>query len=90
MGEVGEKGEKGERSERGERGQEGKDVRIGGREGREFSILTTWWMKLFLSLVGLERRLRNLLPVGRRLKRQLEGWVGSPTMLSALRVRRVS
>ncbi|KAJ4932957.1 hypothetical protein JOQ06_029795, partial [Pogonophryne albipinna] len=58
-----------------------------GREGREFSILTARWRKLFPSLTVPE--LRNLLPEGRRLKRLLEGWVESPTMLSALRVRRV-
>ena len=73
----------GERCQRGGEGERG-------REGREFSILTAWWKKLFLSLVELERRLQNLLPEGRRLKRLLEGWVESPTILSALRVRRVS
>ena len=57
---------------------------VGEREGTEFSLLTAWWTKLFFSLVVLDLRLRN-----RRVKRQVEGWVGSPTMLSALRVRRV-
>ena len=59
------------------------------REGREFSILTAWWRKLLHCLEVRELRLRNLLPEGRRLKRLFEGWVESPTMLSALRVRRV-
>lgn len=60
-----------------------------GAEGREFSILTAWWKKLSFGLAELAQRLRNLLPEGRRLKRQSEGWVGSNTMLNALWVRRV-
>ena len=72
----------------GERCQRG-GGREGGREGREFSILTAWWRKLFLSLTVPQLRLRNFLPEGRRLKRLLEGWVESPAMLSVLRVRRV-
>ncbi len=34
-------------------------------------------------------RLRSLLPDGSRLKKLCVGWVGSPAMLRALRVRRV-
>ena len=40
-----------------------------GREGREFSFLTAWWMKLFVSLVVRVWRLLYLLPEGRRLNR---------------------
>src|SRR4029434_10205664 len=35
----------------------------GGSEGREFSFLTAWCMKLFLSLVVRQQRLLYLLPV---------------------------
>ena len=42
--------------------------------------------KLLTSLVEPARRLRYRLPDGRRLKRLYEGWLGSPTMLVALRV----
>ena len=41
----------------------------GGSEGREFSFLTAWCIKLFLSLVVRQRRLLYLLPEGRRLNR---------------------
>ncbi len=57
--------------------------------GREFSFLTAWWMKLFFSLLVLAWRLRSLLPDGSRLKKLCVGWVGSPAMQRALRVRRV-
>jgi len=60
-----------------------------GREGREFSLLTAWWEETCFSRVVLDLRLRSILPEGRRVKRQVEGWVGSPAMLSALRARRV-
>ena len=61
-----------------------------GRAGREFSILTAWWIKLSFSLLVLARRLLSLLPDGSRLKRLLDGWVGSPAMQRALRVRYMS
>ncbi len=61
----------------------------GGKDGREFSFLTAWWMKLSFSLLVLAWRLRSLLPDGSRLKKLCVGWVVSPAMLRALRVRRV-
>ncbi len=61
----------------------------GGKDGREFSFLTAWWMKLSFSLLVLAWRLRSLLPDGSRLNKLCVGWVGSPAMLRALRVRRV-
>ncbi len=61
----------------------------GGKDGREFSFLTAWWMKLSFSLLVLAWRLLSLLPDGSRLKKLCVGWVGSPAMLRALRVRRV-
>ncbi len=61
----------------------------GGKDGREFSFLTAWWMKLSFSLFVLAWRLLSLLPDGSRLKKLCVGWVGSPAMLRALRVRRV-
>ncbi len=60
-----------------------------GKDGREFSFLTAWWMKLSFSLLVLAWRLRSLLPDGSRLKKLCVGWVGSPAMQRALRVRRV-
>ena len=45
----------------------------GGSEGREFSVLTAWCMKLFLSLAVQQRRLLYLLPEGRRLNSLCEG-----------------
>ncbi len=60
-----------------------------GKDGREFSFLTAWWMKLTFSLLVLAWRLRSLLPDGSRLKKLCVGWVGSPAMQRALRVRRV-
>ncbi len=59
----------------------------GGKDGREFSFLTAWWMKLSFSLLVLAWRLLSLLPDGSRLKKLCVGWVGSPAMLRALRVR---
>ncbi len=61
----------------------------GGKDGREFSFLTAWWMKLSFSLFVLAWRLLSLLPDGSRLKKLCVGWVGSPAILRALRVRRV-
>ncbi len=61
----------------------------GGKDGREFSFLTSWWMKLSFSLFVLAWRLLSLLPDGSRLKKLCVGWVGLPAMLRALRVRRV-
>ncbi len=61
----------------------------GGKDGWEFSFLTAWWMKLSFSLLVLAWRLLSLLPDGSRLKKLCVGWVGSPAMLRALRVRRV-
>ncbi len=61
----------------------------GGKDGREFSFLTAWWMKLSFSLLVLAWRLLSLLPDGSRLKKLCVGWVGSPAMLRDLRVRRV-
>ncbi len=61
----------------------------GGKDGREFSFLTSWWMKLVFQSVCLAWRLLSLLPDGSRLKKLCVGWVGSPAMLRALRVRRV-
>ncbi len=43
----------------------------GGKDGREFSFLTAWWMKLSFSLLVLAWRLRSLLPDGSRLKKRL-------------------
>ncbi len=60
-----------------------------GAGGREFSCLTAWWMKLSFSLLVLAWRLRSLLPDGSRLKKLCVGWVVSPAMQRALRVRRV-
>ncbi len=56
----------------------------GGKDGREFSFLTAWWMKLSFSLLVLAWRLLSLLPDGSRLKKLCVGWVGSPAMLRAL------
>ncbi len=58
----------------------------GGKDGREFSFLTAWWMKLSFSLLVLAWRLRSLLPDGSRLKKLCVGWVGSPAMQRALDV----
>ncbi len=52
----------------------------GGKDGREFSFLTAWWMKLSFSLLVLAWRLRSLLPDGSRLKKLCVGWVVSPAM----------
>ncbi len=60
-----------------------------GGQGQEFSFLTAWWMKLSFSLLVLAWRIRSLLPDGSRLKKLCVGWVGSPAMQRALRVRRV-
>jgi len=54
-------------------GREGRE----GSEGSEFSLLTAWCKELFFSRVVLDLRRRNLLPEGRRVKRQLEGLVGA-------------
>ncbi len=70
-------------------GARGKRGGGGGKDGREFSFLTAWWMKLSFSLLVLAWRLLSLLPDGSRLKKLCVGWVGSPAMLRALRVRRV-
>ncbi len=56
----------------------------GGKDGREFSFLTAWWMKLSFSLLVLAWRLRSLLPDGSRLNKLCVGWVGSPAMQRAL------
>lgn len=40
-----------------------------GGEGREFSILTAWWIKLLENLVVQKRRILYLLPEGRTLNR---------------------
>src|SRR4029434_2594598 len=61
----------------------------GGSEGREFSFLTAWCIKLFLSLVVRHRRLLYLLPEGRRLNRLCAGWLVSLAIQVAFRVRRV-
>ncbi len=61
----------------------------GGKDGREFSFLKAWWMKLSFSLLVLAWRLRSLFPDGSRLKKLCVGWVVSPAMQRALRVRRV-
>ena len=61
----------------------------GGSEGREFSFLTAWCMKLSLSLVVRQRRLLYLLPEGRRLNRLCAGWLVSLAIEVAFRVRRV-
>ena len=61
----------------------------GGREGREFSFLTAWCMKLSLSLVVRQRRLLYLLPEGRRLNSLCAGWLVSLAIELAFRVRRV-
>ncbi len=61
----------------------------GSKDRREFSFLTAWWIKLSFSLLVLAWRLRSLLPDGSRLKKLCVGWVGSPAMQRALRVRRV-
>ncbi len=61
----------------------------GGKDGREFSFLTAWWMNLSFSLFVLAWRLLCLLPDGSRLKKLCVGWVGSPAMQRALRVRRL-
>ena len=51
-------------------------------EGREFSFLTAWWMKLFVRLVERARRLRYLLPEGRGLNRPVRGgWCRSQSWL---------
>ncbi len=47
----------------------------GDKDGREFSFLTAWWMKLSFSLLVLAWRLRSLLPDGSRLKKLCVGWV---------------
>ncbi len=67
----------------------GAKEREGGGDGRELSFLTAWCMKLSFSLLVLAWRLRSLLPDGSRLKKLCDGWVGSPAMQRALRVRRV-
>ncbi len=59
----------------------------GGKDGRELSFLTAWWIKLSFSLLVLAWRLRRLLPDGSRLKKLCVGWVGSTAMQRALRVR---
>ncbi|KAI4887229.1 hypothetical protein NFI96_028397 [Prochilodus magdalenae] len=41
----------------------------GGRAGREFTILTAWWMDLSLSLLVLAPGLCSLLPDSSRLKK---------------------
>ena len=61
----------------------------GGSEGREFSVLTAWCTKLFLSLAVRQRRLLYLLPEGRRLNSQCAGWLVSLAIEGAFWVRRV-
>ncbi len=51
-----------------------------GKDGRKFSFLTAWWMKLSFSLLVLAWKLRSLLPDGSRLKKLCVGWVVSPAM----------
>ncbi len=53
----------------------GKRGEGGGKDGREFSFLTAWWMKLSFSLLVLAWRLLSLLPDGSRLKKLCVGWV---------------
>ncbi len=61
-----------------------------GGQGREGVQLPDSLMdKAVLQSVVLAWRLRSLLPDGSRLKKLCVGWVGSPAMLRALRVRRV-
>lgn len=67
--------------------QESRRGRWGG-VGREFSLLTAWWMELSLSLLVLALRLRNLLPDGSKLKKLFSGWLGSPAQQRAFCVRR--
>ncbi len=45
----------------------------GGKDGREFSFLTAWWMKLSFSLFVLAWRLLSLLPDGSRLRSCVSG-----------------
>ncbi len=66
----------------GKRGEGGQ-----GREGVQ--LPDSLWKKLSFSLLVLAWRLLSLLPDGSRLKKLCVGWVGSPAMLRALRVRRV-
>src|SRR4029434_1872225 len=61
----------------------------GGSEGREFSFLTAWCMKLSLSLVVRQWRLLYLLPEGRMLNRLCAGWLVSLAIEVAFRVRQV-
>src|SRR4029434_1073157 len=61
----------------------------GGIEGREFSFLTAWCMKLFLSLVVWQRGLLYPIPEGRRLNRLCAGWLVTPAIEVAFQVRRV-
>ena len=63
-------------------------VRGGRGEGRKRGERVELPDSLFPSLVEPARRPRYRLPDGRRLKRLCEGWLGSPTMLVALWVRR--
>ncbi len=61
-----------------------------GGQGREGVQLPDSLMdKAVLQSAGPRLRLRSLLPDGSRLKKLCVGWVGSPAMLRALRVRRV-
>ncbi len=47
----------------------------GGKDRREFSFLTAWWMKLSFSLLVLAWRLCSLLPDGSRLKKLCVGCI---------------
>ncbi len=61
-----------------------------GGQGREGVQLPDSLMdEAVLQSVGPGLRQRSLLPDGSRLKKLCDGWVGSPTMQRALRVRRV-
>ncbi len=60
-----------------------------GGQGREGVQLPDSLMDEAVSLLVLAWRLRSLLPDGSRLKKLCVGWVGSPAMQRALRVRRV-
>ncbi len=65
-------------------------VREGGGQGREGVQLPDSLVdEAVFSLFVLAWRLLSLLPDGSRLKKLCVGWVGSPAMLRALRVRRV-
>ncbi len=52
-----------------------REGRGGGKDRREFSFLTAWWMKLSFSLLVLAWRLCSLLPDGSRLKKLCVGCI---------------